>query len=237
MDIRLQKRIAESGYCSRRKAESLMEAGKVKVNGVVVTKLGSKVNETDKIQVNSKILKFSTEKRTIALHKPEGTITSKSDPHHNKTIMDLLPDDMRSLKPAGRLDKDSEGLIILSEDGELIQKLTHPKHGHRKTYEIIVKGRVQDHNLEPLRKGGMKLEGYALQPMEATIIRSTKDRKTWVELVLWEGRKRQIRRIMDKIGFPVVYLRRIGIGKLNLDDLEKGEFKILSEKEIQLALS
>lgn len=237
MQIRLQKRIAESGHCSRRKAEELISAGKVKVNGKSITELGVKVSEEDQIQVGRKVLKFNNEKITVMLHKPEDTLCSKSDPHHNKTVMDLLPPELQHLKPVGRLDKDSEGLLLLSSDGELIQKLTHPKHEHRKHYEVLSKGYVQDANLAVLQKGKFKLDGYQLNPMDVKITRRTKDRKTWLDIILNEGRNRQIRRVMDAIGFPVIYLRRIAIGQLQLGRLKKGAHKVLTEKEIQLALS
>jgi 23S rRNA pseudouridine2605 synthase len=237
MLLRLQKRIADSGYCSRRKAESLIEAGKVKVNGKVITKLGSKVQASDKIEVAGTKLRFSEEHVTIMLNKPAGFITSKSDPHNKETVMHLLPKNFKHLKPAGRLDKESEGLLILSSDGELIQKLTHPKFEHNKTYEVLVKGHAEEANLKPLTSGRLKLEEYKLNPMEFRILKKTKDRKTWIELKLSEGRKRQIRRVMDKIGFPVLYLHRIKIGQLELGDLEKGAHKILNENEIEAALS
>lgn len=237
MLLRLQKRIADSGYCSRRKAETLIEAGKVKVNGKVITKLGTKVEESDKIEVAGTKLRFSEKHITIMLNKPAGFITSKSDPHNKETVMHLLPKKFKHLKPAGRLDKESEGLLILSSDGELIQKLTHPKFEHNKTYEVLVKGYAEPENLRALSSGKLKLENYKLNPMEYKVLKTTKDRKTWIELKLSEGRKRQIRRVMDLIGFPVVYLRRIKIGELELGKLEKGEHKILSEKEIKAALS
>lgn len=235
--IRLQKRIANSGFSSRRKAEALIEAGKVKVNGKIIKKLGTKVEESDTIEVSGTRLKFTDEKITIALNKPAGLITSKFDPHHPNTIMSLLPKELQHLKPIGRLDKESEGLLLLSSDGELIQKLTHPRYEHSKTYEILVKGQAIDKDLAPLKSGKLKLEGYTLNPMEFQIVKKTKDRKTWIRLTLSEGRKRQIRRVMDSLGFPVLYLRRLGIGQFSLGKLEKGEFKYLSDEEIQSALS
>lgn len=237
MEIRLQKRIADAGYCSRRKAETLIEGGKVKVNGEVQKTLGTKVKESDTIEVSGTKLKFSETHVTIAMNKPAGLITSKSDPKNKETIMSLLPKNLQSLKPAGRLDKESEGLLILSTDGELIQKLTHPKFGHTKTYEVLVKGIAEEQNLAILRLGKLKLDEYKLNPMQYRILKKTRDRKTWIELKLDEGRKRQIRRVMDLIGFPVVYLKRTKIGTLELGKIEKGEFKILDEKEIEKALS
>ncbi|MBU0981252.1 rRNA pseudouridine synthase [Patescibacteria group bacterium] len=233
MQIRLQKIIADSGLCSRRKAEELIESGKVKLNGKVVTRLGTKAEETDKIEVNGVLVTQPSKKITIALFKPEGYITSKSDPHHSQTIMDLLPKELSYLKPAGRLDKDSEGLLILSSDGELIQRLTHPSAGHTKTYMVRVKGFPKPQNLAPLSSGKLKLDGYLLNPMEFHIL-SVKDGKTWIRLRLTEGRNRQIRKVLDSLGYPVIYLKRTEIGKLQLGNMKKGEYKELSEKDISL---
>lgn len=235
MQIRLQKRIAQSGHCSRRKAEVLIEEGKVSVNGSIISKLGSKVLESDLIEIDGKTLTFK-ESISIAINKPGGLITSKGDPHHSRTIMNLLPNNLQHLKPAGRLDKESEGLLILSSDGALIQKLTHPKHGHTKTYEVLVKHRATEDKLLPLKSREIKLDGYTLNPMEFEIINHDEGR-TWLRLTLNEGRKRQIRRIMDSLGFPVIYLKRVAIGKLSLSGLKKGDYKILSEEELNLALS
>lgn len=232
MEIRLQKRIADSGFCSRRAAEDLMQKGKVKVNGKVVTTLGSKVVESDKIEVDGKKLKFATENITLAFHKPAGVITSKRDPHHKNTVMDLLPSEYQNLKPVGRLDKDSEGLLLLSSNGELIQRLTHPKFGHEKTYEVLVKGLVKADKLRVLETGKMKLDDKLLQPMFYRVLNS-KDRKTWLELKLTEGRNRQIRRVLDALGFPVVYLKRTAIGQLPLGDLAKGEYRLLTSSDLE----
>lgn len=234
--MRLNKYIASTGYCSRRKADELIESGKVKVNGKA-PELGMQVSESDKITVNGKALRQPKEHITIALHKPAGYITSKSDPHHSQTLMDLLPQEYRALKPAGRLDKDSEGLLILSTDGELIQKLTHPKHEHTKTYEVIIKGYPKAEKLTPLESGKLQLDGHTLNPMKFEIMGTLKGFKTRIKLTLTEGRKRQIRRIMDQLGFPVIYLRRIAIGRLELGKLPMGKYRELGPKDIEKALS
>ena len=239
--IRLQKAIADSSATSRRKAEDLIVAGKVTVNGKTITKLGSKVSPEDKITVNGKALRRNKENVTIMLNKPANVLTSKSDPHHKNTVMGLLPKQFAHLKPAGRLDKESEGLLILTSDGDLIQKLTHPKNKHIKTYEVLVKGNPADEHLTALGSGTLKLDNYALNPMEFKILKKVPagrgQSKTWIRLQLSEGRKRQIRRVMDMLGFPVVYLRRTEIGKLDLGNLEKGDFRILTEEEIALTLA
>lgn len=233
--MRLNKFIASTGYCSRRKADELIEAGKVRVNGKD-PELGQQVSEADKITVNGKAIRQPKNKVHIMFHKPAGYITTKSDPHHNQTVMKLLPKEFQNLKPAGRLDKESEGLLILSNDGEYIQKLTHPKHKHTKTYEVLVKGWFKPEQLEPLKNGTLKLDGYTLNPMDYEILSSTDDRKTWVRLTLTEGRKRQIRRVMDQLGYPVIYLKRVSIGQLRLGKLPKNDYQILTEEDVRKSL-
>lgn len=234
-DIRLNKAIADSGLTSRRKADDLIEDGKVFVNGKMA-QMGQRVKPTDEIEVNRRLLP-KHEAMTIMINKPAGVITTKSDPHHYRTIMTLLPKNFQHLKPVGRLDKDSEGLILLSSDGALIQKLTHPKHGHMKVYEILVKGYAKVDDLMPLMSGKLMLDGYKLNPIQFKLLGTLKGGKTRIVLTLSEGRNRQIRRIMDQIGFPVIYLRRTQIGKLTLGDLKSGQFQELSPEDITKALS
>lgn len=182
-------------------------------------------------------MKFATKQTTIVMNKPSGYITSRKDPHHKQTVMNLLPSELQQLKPAGRLDKESEGLLIMSSDGELIQKLTHPSSGHTKTYEVLVKGRPEEKDLKALETGSLKLKGYRLNPMKFNIQKVAKGPKTWIELTLTEGRKRQIRRVMDLLGFPVIYLRRTRIGQLSIEDLDKGQYRELSKEDIKKALA
>ncbi len=235
MPIRINKAIADAGFCSRRKADELIASGKVTINGEIA-KIGQMVKSKDCIRINNKLLK-KHEQITLMLNKPAGIITSKSDPHHKMTVMSLLPKELQHLKPAGRLDKESEGLLILSSDGDIIQKLTHPKHAHKKIYEIIVKGHAKTSDLEVLGLGKLKLDGYTLKAMKFRIMGKVKNGKTRISLELSEGRNRQIRRVMDKLGFPVLYLRRTQIGSLHLKNLPSGHYKILSQEELSLALS
>ena len=213
----------------------LIDEGKVLVNGKR-PKIGQKVSTSDQIEVRGKMLP-THKAMTIMMNKPAGLITSMSDPHNKNTVMTLLPKNLRHLKPAGRLDKDSEGLLILSSDGDLIQKLTHPQHGHTKTYEVLVKGYPKIQRLIPLGSGKLKLDGYELNPMDFKILGTLKSGKTRIRLALTEGRKRQIRRVMDHLGFPVIYLRRTHVGTLGLGSLPTGEFRELSEADLTKALS
>ncbi|MBI4127413.1 rRNA pseudouridine synthase [Candidatus Peregrinibacteria bacterium] len=227
---RLQKIIAQRGYCSRRKAEELILAGLVKVNGKTVDKLGAKFGEDCELEISGEKITASGKTTTIALNKPAGYVCSKSDPHNSQNIMRLLPPEFKHLNYAGRLDKASEGLVILSSDGGLIYKLSHPKFGHTKTYIVTVHGRPSNADLQILESGDLQLDGYKLNPMKFEICGPAK-----IKLILSEGRKRQIRRIMDSLGFPVIDLRRIAIGKLEMTNLESGKWKELSEKEILMA--
>jgi 23S rRNA pseudouridine2605 synthase len=235
MEERLQKLIAATGFCSRRKAEELIEQGIVQVNGITIKELGSKFDAGVKITIDGKEISKKDDV-TIAFYKPVGYLSTNSDPFGDETVFHLLPKKFANLKIAGRLDKNSQGLMILSSNGELINKLTHPKFEHIKTYEVAVKGELNEDHLEVLKSGKMKLDDYILNPMNYEIYKHDSG-KTWIRLKLSEGRKRQIRRVMDYLGFPVLYLCRTAIGKLELGNLERGKFIELTPEQIQLALS
>ncbi len=228
---RLQKIIANRDYCSRRKAEELILAGRVKVDGIIISKLGEKFPDDCELRIDDKKVE-SKMKTTLLLFKPKGYVCSKEDPHNPENIMQLIPEPLSHLNYAGRLDKDSEGIVILSGDGDLIFRLTHPKFGHTKTYEIQVRGKPTKEDLLPLKSGKMQLDDKILNPIDFEILAPGK-----IRLILSEGRKRQIRRLMDSLGFPVLYLCRTAIGRLQLTGLKAGEWKELSEEEIQKALS
>ena len=222
---RIQKIIANRSSISRRKAEDLIRDGKVFVNDVKA-ELGQKASFNDKIEVDGKLLK-SQKKFYIALHKPEGYVSTTEDTHGRKTVLDLLPEELQGVKPAGRLDLDSEGLIILSNDGEFIQKLTHPKYESTKEYIVkIIKDPTKE-TLEKLTSGTLELDGYTLNPMPYTLI----DKNT-LKITLSEGRKRQIREVFKLLGHHVVYLRRLRVGSIELGSLKKGEYRHLTKEEV-----
>lgn len=231
---RLQKRIASSGLCSRRAAERLIEEGRVKVNGKRVIQHGVQVSEEDVIEVKGRVLRFGEEKITIALNKPVDTVSTRKDPFGAQTVMDLLPKNLQHLNPVGRLDKNSEGLLLLTSDGDLLLRLTHPRYEHSKTYEVGVEGQVKETVLKKLNKG-LDLDGTWLQAMKSQILRQ-EEQRTWLEMVLKEGRKRQIRRVMEALGHPVFSLKRTAIGKLELGHLKKGSYRVLTEKELKAVL-
>ncbi|MFA5792576.1 MAG: pseudouridine synthase [Candidatus Gracilibacteria bacterium] len=231
MPTRLQKLISESGYCSRRTAEKLITEGRVAVNGNTVTELGTKAEEEDKITINGKPIKAKSEKTTIILNKPAGVVTTKFDPFGEKTVMEILPRNMQYLNPIGRLDKDSEGLLLLTSDGELLNELTHPRYEHSKIYEVLIRGVLADNDLKRLNQKRLFLDGYYLQPMRVSILNKS-PKSTLLKFILKEGRKRQIRRVMEFFGHPVLKLKRVAVGALELGDLKKGTFRVLTETEI-----
>ncbi len=228
---RLHKVIAASGICSRREAELLIAAGRVKVNGKGVQTMGVKVGPNDRIAVDNKLIPEKAPHVTLMLHKPRGFLTSKSDPFHDKTVMDLLPPEYQHLNPVGRLDKDSEGMLLFTSDGALLERLTHPKFDHVKVYEVLVKGDVPAFILAELNSKNLILEGKKLRPMLVKIL-SVEGENTWLEFRLKEGRKRQIRRVMERMHQPVIRLIRVGMGGVKLGKLPKGEFRVLEEKEM-----
>lgn len=227
--IRLNKYIASAGIASRRGADELIKNGKVKINGNVVTNPGTVITEEDTVEINGQKLKIQ-EKKYVIFNKPAGYITTRSDPHDRKTIYNILPPELYKLKPAGRLDKDSTGLIILTNDGELIQKLTHPKGLIPKVYKVVVEGKVSQQDLITLQKG-IKIEKGKTAYAESTII-NYEQGKTTLEVVLYQGYNRQIRRMMKYINHPVISLKRIAHANIVLTGLEKGKYRYLSRQEV-----
>lgn len=232
---RLQKTIAAGGEYSRREAERMILEGRVKVNSEKILVLGTKVAPQDQIEIDGRSLEH-IKKITLAFYKPRGFISSRKDPYEPKTLYTALPKKYHHLKPIGRLDKDSEGLILLSNDGELIQKLTHPRFGHQKIYEVLVKGIFTEKHLQAFQKGDLRLDGKLLQKMQV-VLTKTEDGKSWLKMTLKEGKKRQIRRVLEQMGFKVLILRRTHIGQLSLEGLAKGKYRLLSEQEIAQAVS
>lgn len=225
--VRLQKLIASAGLTSRRKAEEWITEGRVRVNGRVVTVLGTTVDPvTDEVRVGRRVVR-PLARRTILLHKPPGVLTTLSDPRGRRTVVDLLPRSLSSahLKPVGRLDKDTEGLLILTNDGELAQRIAHPRSGCDKEYQARVRGHVSPATLRTLCRGVM-LDGRRTSPCEAKVVRKGKD-FTDVSLVLHEGRHHQVRKMLLVVGHPVRLLRRVRIGPLRLAGIPRGGWRDL----------
>ena len=229
--IRLQKLFTDNKIMSRRSAERVIEAGNVKINGSVA-KLGDKVDpSTDIVEYNGKILKHSQEKkRYIMLNKPLGYVSTASDEKGRKTVLDLVADANERLYPVGRLDMYSEGLLILTNDGELTNRLTHPKNHIPKTYSVIIKGDVSIDTLEALNSP-MEINGYKIKPVRVKII-SKKNGATNTLFTLNEGRNRQIRKMCEKCSLTIMRLTRISVGKLKLGELERGKWRELTENEV-----
>ena len=225
--IRLQKYISGQGICSRRKAEELIKSGLIKVNGSIA-EIGTKVDpDKDKVKIQNSKLEISDSKIYIALNKPIGYITSTSN-KQGKSVIDLI--DKQKIKqriyPVGRLDKDSEGLVLLTNDGELTNTLTHPRYEHDKEYEIILDKSLSTKDKKILESGmniGKDVRGIK--------IKKTKNSKKY-RLVLQEGKNRQIRKMIGRLGYNLILLKRIRINKLRLGDLSSGEYKIVKKKDI-----
>lgn len=225
---RLQKILAEAGVASRRKAEELILDGLVKVNGTVVKTLGAKADlEKDKIEYGGRLL-TKVEPVVYAFYKPAGVTSTMSDPNAKKTLADYFKG--KRVYPVGRLDKYSEGLMLVTNDGALALELTHPRYEHEKEYEVVLRGK-SDTNISRLEQRFV-LEGYRTQPMRLVRHEQLKKDQWLVGLVLKEGRKRQIRKIAEKLGYQVIDLKRVRIGKLKLGDLEPGRWREVKRGDI-----
>jgi pseudouridine synthase len=223
--IRLQKYMANAGFCSRRKAERHIQNGEVKVNGQVVTQLGIKIDpRSDRVEVAGRLVEPNQPMIYIMLNKPKGYITSCR--HGSRKIVTDLIDIPERVYPVGRLDKDSTGLLILTNDGELHLRLTHPSFDHEKEYEVEVKAPITDESLQMMRNG-IFIDGVMTRRAR---IRRLTDRR--FRIVLQEGRKRQIRRMAEAVGNEVVRLHRLRVSSLHLGDLEEGKWRYVSKEEV-----
>ncbi len=231
--IRLQLAIARAGIASRRHAETMIAEGRVKVNGEIVKEMGFKVDPaSDNILVDNKSIPAqATRHYTIMLNKPVGYLSAASDGHGGRVVTELVSSVPARLVPVGRLDKDSRGLLLMSDDGDLIAKLTHPKYGHRKVYSVEVSGICDEEVIAKLCEP-MEIDGYLIKPVMVSFLRRI-GRHTLLKFVLREGRNRQIRKMCATVGLNVVSLTRIALDNLRLGDLQPGEFRELTEAEIR----
>ena len=228
---RLQKVIAASGYCSRRKAEELITKGKVKVNGEVIKELGTKVDGNDQIMIEGKILEKEN-KEYILLYKPRGVVTTTSDDKKRKTVLDLIETDKR-LYPVGRLDYDTTGVLLLTNDGELTNLLIHPKNNIDKVYVAKIEGILTGLEIKQLERG-VVIDGFKTSP--AIIKVRKKDKKnndSLVQITIHEGKNHQVKKMFEAVGHKVIKLKRERIAFLDLSGLKPGEYRKLNIKEVK----
>ncbi len=230
--VRIQKAIADAGLVSRREAESLILQQRVKVNGRVITQIGFRVDPyRDVIEVDSKKINLFIPKVYFLFNKPQGVICSLKDEKGRKKVIDFLPSFPFKIYPVGRLDYNSEGLIILTNDGELANKILHPSYRIEKIYRVKITGTLTREKINLLRSG-IFIEGVRIKPLWIKIIKV--NRNTWLELSIVEGKKHEIRRLFKAIGHFVMRLKRIGIGPIRDSNLKLGQFRQLTEKEIKI---
>ncbi len=229
--IKLQKYFTDCGVMSRRAAEKEIEAGKVLVNGVRA-ELGLRIDpERDEVRYGGKLIKpTATEQVYIMLNKPRGFVTTMSDEKGRPTVRELTESVGTRVYPVGRLDMDSDGLLLLTSDGELANKLTHPRHEIPKIYEVTVSGKVDEKTLSAL-SSSMDIDGYEILPVKCEIL-AADDKATKIKMTLFEGRNRQIRKMCEAVGLKVTRLTRVAIGDIPLGKLEVGKYRHLTEKEV-----
>ena len=228
--MRINKYIAQSGIASRRKADKLVLSGRVKVNGEVVTMLGFEIRTKDKVTVDNKPIRANNF-LYYKFYKPTGCITTKDDEKGRKTIYDYLPSELQNLKPVGRLDKDSSGLLILTNDGDLIYELTHPSIKVSKVYRVKVDAKIKYEELEILAKG-IELEKGKIAYCDSEILEQDSN-STLLEITLYQGMNRQIRRMFEYLGHRVINLKRIRHATIDVIGLKRGQYKQLKPKQIR----
>jgi 23S rRNA pseudouridine2605 synthase len=234
MQVRLQKLISQAGVTSRRKAEELIQHGHVRVNGKIITELGSKADPTkDEILVDGRRIEPQQQLIAVLLNKPDNTITSVRDPEGRPTVMKYVDDIPVRLYPVGRLDYHTEGLLILTNHGMLAQSIEHPTHAIEKVYVAKVKGVPETAAIEKLRKG-IVIEGRRTLPAKIQLLETRLN--SWIEITIREGRQNQIRKMFEAIQHPVLKLKRVAIGRLRDDSLKPGEYRFLNAQEIRAFL-
>lgn len=234
-EMRLQKFLAISGVASRRKAEELIALGRVEIDGRIAAVPGVKVDENSIVMVDGKIVTVEDEKVYIMLNKPEGYISSAKDQFSRKTALDLVQGVKQRIYPVGRLDYDTSGLLLLTNDGDFTYKLTHPKHDVKKVYIAELDGIPDEADIKRFSEG-LEIDGYATSRAELTIIGNEKHTSA-ARIILHEGRNRQIKKMCTAIGHPVLKLKRVMIGGLQLGDLAEGEWRRLDDCEISNLLN
>lgn len=229
--MRLQRWLSLAGVASRRKAEILIEGGHVRLNGRVVTELGTKAGPGDRVTVDGKEIHLAIERRYYILNKPRGYLCTASDPESRKTIYSLLPQGLQNLRHVGRLDRESEGLVLLTDDGDIANRVMHPRYGVLKVYRVIVEGRVGRSVIDRLEEG-IELED-GLAKAENVRVREVEDRRSDLLMGIREGRKHEVRRMMEAVGHPVKRLQRLALGPLTMRGIRPGEWRRCDPSEIE----
>ncbi len=231
--IRVQKYLADNGIASRRKCEEYILEGRVKVNGKVITQLGMKIDlDVDKVEFDNKLVKEQNHKEYILLNKPIGYVTTVKDQFGRPTVMELIKSKYRVV-PVGRLDMYTSGALILTNDGDFINKITHPKHEIEKTYNVTIRGEINNSEIDML-KNGVDIDGYITKPAKVRILKVESEKNiTRIEIKIHEGKNRQVRKMLKSIGKNVIALHRAAIGTIKVNDLKIGQYRNLTEKEIK----
>ena len=230
---RLQKFIARCGVASRREAENIILSGRIKVNKKIVTELGTKVDEdNDKVFLDGELIRPEKKLYYIMLNKPKGYVTTVKDEFDRKTVLELVSDLDARLYPVGRLDYDSEGLLLLTNDGDFAYKMTHPTQHISKKYHAVVEGTADLGHVMKLRAGVM-IDGYLTKPARVEIA-DVRERTTQLNITISEGKNRQIRRMCEAVGLPVIKLTRVSVGGVSLGNLPKGKWRHLTEAEVKI---
>ena len=228
---RLQKVLAEIGLASRRQAEEMIRQGRVTVNGRAA-RIGEKVDPSrDHIKVDGRRVALPSEKLYLLLHKPKNTVTTLEDPEGRPTVLSLVKEKRARLFPVGRLDYDAEGFLLLTNDGNLAHRLSHPSFRIPRTYRVKVKGKPSPEEIRKLSRG-ISLEDGPTAPCRITFLRETRE-NAWMEMTLREGRNRQVKRMWEKMGYPVLKLKRVSFAGLALGNLQPGEYRALGPKELE----
>ena len=229
--MRINKFLASAGLGSRRKVEQLIIKGKIIINGKTQTNLAFDVAEDDEEKFEGQVVKLPNKFTYLLMHKPKGYLTSVTDDRNRKTVMELLPENLKMLKPVGRLDYNSEGLLLFTNDGDTAQKLMRPENGVVKTYSVKVEGEVGEVKKTEMEKGVELLDGTKYSPCKIEI-KEIKNRKTKLTVEITEGKNREIRKIFDKFGYNVIFLKRVQIGEIKLGGLTRGKCRLLKPAEI-----
>ena len=240
-DERLSRFLAHAGIASRRHAGEMIASGRVQVNGVTVTTPGTRIHSDDLVLVDGKPVSTTSKHVYLLLHKPTGYVSTAHDPQGRPTVLDLLPIELRALRvySVGRLDRDTSGLLLLTNDGDFALRLTHPRYSMQKHYQALIKGCPSESSLQDLRSGIAIIEDqgriHKTAPAEIQLLR-IEATDCWLSLTIHEGRKRQVRRMLAAAGHPVLELSRVAIGPIELGDLPPGKWRYLSNQEVSSLL-